>query len=55
MSFVVRIVCETEVGDGKGWHYKHITQEVIDENCSCSDHPSANTRDFVVEKEVPAE
>lgn len=49
-TYYVRKVCETEIGDGMGWHYFWATQpDTPDENISCPDHPQASTKDFVIE------
>jgi len=53
MTFKVRLVCEAENGDGKGWHYFWLDQETLDDSANCPDHPTAETRDFVIEKEIP--
>ena len=50
--YKIRMVCETEVGDNKGWHYVHLSQETtVDENIQCSEHPTATVKDFVIESE----
>lgn len=48
MSYDVRIVCETEVGDGKGFHYHRETQETIDDTIECPTHTEATVRDFTI-------
>jgi hypothetical protein len=46
-----RKVCETETGDGKGFHFYRWTDvDVTDESTPCPDHPTAATRDFVIEE-----
>lgn len=52
MSYNVRITCETEVGDGKGFHYWRENQTTLDPDIECDTHPSATVRDFVIEVEV---
>jgi hypothetical protein len=52
VTYKIRIVCETETGNGKGWHYHRGEQEELDENIPCSEHPEATTRDFVIEETV---
>lgn len=53
MDYKVRITCETEVGDGKGFHYWRETQIGTEDNTiKCGDHPSADVRDFVKEQEI---
>jgi len=51
MGCEVRLVCETEVGDGKGWHYWREHQDTFDDAIPCATHPSADTRDLIIEKE----
>jgi hypothetical protein len=47
----VRKVCETETG-GKNFHYFREDQvDTLDPNIACPTHPTANTRDFVIEGE----
>jgi len=46
--YCVRKVCETETGDGKGWHYFEAEQQVVDDTITCPDHPQADTRDFTI-------
>ena len=50
----VRKVCCTEIGDNKGYHYFYKAQnDTVDESIVCEDHPTAETKDFVVEsKEI---
>lgn len=51
-TYHVRIVCETETGDGKGFHYHREDQvDTLDPSIDCPDHPNAVVRDFVVESE----
>ena len=52
----VRKVCETETGDGKGFHYFRAEQtDEVHNDIVCPEHPTADTRDFVIEwKEVIA-
>jgi hypothetical protein len=45
----IRKVCCTEIGDNKGWHYFYDTQESIDDTVVCPDHPTAETKDFVID------
>ncbi len=52
MSYNVRIVCETETGDGKGFHYYRENQETLDDTITCPTHTEATVRDFVIEEEV---
>ena len=48
--YKIRKTCETETGDGKGFHYFRADQESIDDSIVCPTHPEANTRDFVIEE-----
>ena len=50
VTYHVRIVCETEIGDDKGWHYYRTTQEVLVTTITCPTHPAADVRDFTIEK-----
>lgn len=51
-TYDVRLTCETETGDGKGFHYaRWSAQPDAVAKTSCPDHPSAVVRDFVVERE----
>lgn len=51
MTYKIRKVCEEENGDGKGWHYVRTEQvDTLDENITCSTHPSSSLRDFVIEE-----
>ena len=47
-QYRVRKVCDTEIGDGKGWHYFYADQDVLDPEITCPTHPAADTRDFTV-------
>jgi len=49
IQYTARIVCETEIGDEKGFHYHREVQEVIDDTIKCPTHPEATVRDFVIE------
>jgi len=46
--YYVRKICETEIGDGKGFHYFYQEQTTLNPNITCPDHPSANTREFSI-------
>jgi len=48
MTYKTRLVCETEVGDGKGVHYWTEDQSTLDETIKCGTHPSATVRDFTI-------
>jgi len=48
-TFNTRLVCETEVGDGKGFHYWREDQDQIDATIKCGTHPLATVRDFILE------
>lgn len=47
-SYKVRKVCETETGDGKGFHFFEENQTELDDTIACPDHPEATTRDFTI-------
>lgn len=52
-TYKCRKVCETETGDGKGFHYFFVDQiDVINIAVTCPEHPTAPTRDFVVEDKI---
>ena len=53
MTYKVRLVCETETGDGEGFHYWYEDQSTIDETIDCGTHPSATTRDFAIVQTIP--
>ena len=44
----IRKICDTEIGDGKGFHYFYDDQNVLDDTLVCPDHPTSNTRNFTV-------
>lgn len=52
MSYDVRIVCETETGDGKGFHYHRENQSTLDDTIECPTHTGATVRHFVIEEEI---
>ncbi len=52
MSYNVRIVCETEVGDDKGFHYWRENQATLDDTIDCDTHTSATVRDFIIEEVI---
>lgn len=51
--FYIRAVCETEIGDQKGWHFYRYQSEgdSPDMTQACSEHTAAAHRDHVVESE----
>lgn len=46
--YKVRKVCETETGNGKGFHFFEEEQTELDDTITCPDHPAATTRDFTI-------
>jgi hypothetical protein len=50
MDCKCRKVCETEVGDGLGFHYFYEVQDVdnLDQEITCPEHPQAEVRDFTI-------
>lgn len=50
ITYNVRKVCETETGDGKGFHFFEEDQTELDDTITCPDHPEATTRDFVIKE-----
>ena len=59
MLLDTRKVCDEENGDGKGWHYYIIEQDVatkqdVDTSLPCPTHPTSNTHSCVIEGEVLA-
>ena len=51
ITYKTRLVCETETGDGKGFHYWREEQDVIDKTIKCGTHPLATVRDFTIESD----
>ncbi len=37
-TYIVRQVCDTEIGDGKGFHYIYETQTILDCTFKCPTH-----------------
>jgi len=52
MTFNVRVKCNAENGDGKGWHYHRDNQEEVDDTMVCPLHPTAEVEGFTIEKEI---
>jgi len=52
-EYKVRKACNTETGDGKGFHYFYDTQVTLDDTIECSTHTETTYRDFVVEEKTP--
>ena len=57
MNIKIRKVCETEVGDDRGFHYFEVetSLELLEENIVCPSHPEAVTRDIVIEMKIVTE
>jgi len=51
-TFKTRLVCDTEVGDGKGFHYWREDQDQVDDTIKCGTHPLAPVRDFAIERTI---
>lgn len=53
INYSVRLKCDTEVGDGKGFHYERSVQvDVINDQTQCLQHPEDDNTDedsFVIE------
>lgn len=49
MAYDVRLTCETETGDSKGFHYWRENQSTLDDTITCETHPTETVRDFVIE------
>jgi hypothetical protein len=45
---IIRGICETDIGEGKSWHYFCVDQSTDTIPVKCPDHPDANTRDFCI-------
>ena len=43
--YKIRFKCQTDPND---WHYEYLDQTAVDENVTCSQHPTAEVKYFVV-------